>query len=263
MRHLQKKIYQPTKLSFDVSIGIQCLLDNMDEDNTVRDIDLVWCVKHIAHEARHIYQQTDIYQKPLHGYFLDMARMDALSVYFYGYKQNTYSYLPSELDAEIHGMQDTVSYFNTLVEDKGNALIDAKACLYEKVKELPTNRIWYQREPVTCYEDMIISLERMKNLYLIKDRGFPLNKSNLQDNEYLEKCYKHHAWLDVLGAEYKIGVPYDRKLFAMAIDINPAWVKQHKGIQREAKEIQKEFPPQFTFMQAIKDLWGIDDQLTQ
>lgn len=196
-----------------------------------------------------------------------MARMDALSVYFYGYKQNTYSYLPSELDAEIHGMQDTVAYFNTLVDDKGNTLIDAKSCLYEKVKELPTNRIWYQRKPVICYEDMITSLESMKNLYLIKDRGFPFNKEDSSDdNKHLTKCLENFAWIDVLEDRNKIGVQYDRKLFAMAMDLDPVWVRTHKGIQKDAKEIQKEFPPQLNpsltqfLVETAKNLWNIDDQ---
>lgn len=227
---------KPKHLKFDCTIGVKCLVDNIDKKGYVRDIDLAYCAKHIAHEAQHLYRNKETYQEPLFGYSLDMARIDFLSGNFDGYKRNMYWCNPAEIDAEIHGLLDTVKYFKEIP--------NIKACLFEKYKELPTNRVWNSRKPVTNFDDMISSLEEQKYLYLYADRGFPFRKDSIRDKVALEKLDICSAWQDVLHAENTVGVQYDEKLFAMAIDLSELWVQTHRGIKDEAKRLREKYPKQ-------------------
>lgn len=235
----------PKHLQFDCFIGIRSLSDHMDENDLVRDMDLTFCVKHILHESRHLYQQYYLYQNPLSGFNLDMARMDMLSSQFRGYHDVTYDYHPAEIDAEIHGLLDTVSYFDQFVDDDGIPIIDARTCLYEKYKELPNNRIWHKQD-VTCFDDMIQSLRDQQHDYLTKDRGFPFSEKSHSDQNYLKRLTKYNAWHDVIYSENRVGVQYDEKLMGMAMDLAPLWTQTHEGIMYEAKRISKLYPKQLT-----------------
>ncbi len=120
--------WKPKDLRHNCFIGVKCLYENQTE-GYVRDQDLAFCVKHLMHETRHLYQNQVLYQEPLIGFSLDMAKMDALSSYFSGYRQNMYEVLPSELDAEIHGLLDTVAFFDQIIDENGEKILDAKTCL--------------------------------------------------------------------------------------------------------------------------------------
>lgn len=247
---------KPKHLKYDCIIGIKCLSDNMDEYGYIRNVDLAYCVKHIAHEAQHLYRNIVTYQNQLLGYELDMARMDALSGCFRGYHDNTYFYLPSEIDAEIHGLLNTVKYFHSMKID-GKPIIDAKTCLYEKYKELKTNRVWYGQREVRNFDDMIKSLKDMRGMYLTEDRGFPLLKNIQPDAYYLKEFQKHSAWQDILQTKDRTGVQYDEKLFVMMVDLIPLWVQTHDGIKDEAKRLSQKYSKYEKFTDAVKELTQI------
>lgn len=235
--------WKPKNLRHNCFIGVKCLYENQTE-GYVRDQDLAFCVKHLMHETRHLYQNQVLYQEPLIGFSLDMAKMDALSSYFSGYRQNMYEVLPSELDAEIHGLLDTVAFFDQIIDENGEKILDAKTCLENCYFERRNFRIYSPYdEKIVPFDNIIRILQEQQAEYKAKDRGFPFDSSNAQDQANLEHLKKYSDWISILNRTDPTSGQYDDVLFAVMLDLNPRWAQTHIGIQDYAKQIQEQYPP--------------------
>lgn len=226
-------------------IGGLDLVKNMTPDRYVRDVDIVWIGKHIAHEARHLYQERVLYQQEgLSDGILDMARIDALMGTFDGYWRCVYPYAPSELDADIYGFIDTVDYFDKNITDSnGKPLFDAKFCLTQRSHELGMIRAL--RVPSNAdYDDIIRCLISHMQDYKCLSRGYnPGDVLTQSDwNAFGGNLSKCPRGLSFVNAENRTGVEYDEKLFSLLLDVNSTWVDLHKGLDKEVKRIRKLYP---------------------
>lgn len=219
-------------------ISTQELVVNTDSDGRVRDVDLVWAAKHVMHEARHLYQMRELYQRvPLTGLQLDMARMDGIAATFRGYHNSVYGYTPSEVDADIYGFEDTVKYFDTyVVNGRGELIIDARACLVQRVREMER---WRGDRDAPDYESMVQSLRDKMTEYRWRPRPVVLGPGDDFATRRLAAC---PGWLDTLNDGRKVGVERDEELFSMALDVNPSWIDRHRGLDAEACRVRKLYP---------------------
>lgn len=211
----------------------------------VRDQDLVFYVKHVMHERRHLQQYLEFYQHPTLDYHIEMGKAHIISECCHGYCNHLYWYLPSELDAEIQSFLDTAEYFEQLASL--GVVIDVKTLLYKQYTELPQSSVWHGLPQVNTFDDMIQSLRNQKYAYRNMDRGFPFDINFEQDRERLHRLWKYDAWDFVLSAspEDRSTTDYDDKLLAMLLDLNPKLLSKHAGLQEEGKRVTSLYPGEF------------------
>lgn len=219
-------------------VGIKSLVDNQDENGFVRDVDLARVIKSIAHETRHLEQMRKIYQDPdLSGYWLDMARMHMISRVFGSYKENTYAYLPSEIDADTWGFRHAVEYMDkNIVGPDGKPIINAKACLLRAIEEQPS---WRGKRGCLTLDAAMEAVERRRLEYQRQDHRkdfYPMDG----DGPVRSKAYKH--WTPVLEKCEDAGVPQDEILFSAAMDVSPMFVSLTKGLIADARRVRKLYP---------------------
>lgn len=238
-----------TGAKMECSISVKELVDNMDSDGYVRDVDLVWAAKHVTHEARHLYQMRELYQRvPLTGLYLDMARMDGIAAAFRGYHDSVYRYMPSEVDADIHGFEDAVEYFDKyIVNGRGEPIIDARACLVQRVCELER---WRGDKDAPDYESMVQSLRDKMTEYRWQVRSVVLGPDDAFAMQRLSAC---PGWLDVLNDGRKLGVARDEELFSLALDVNPSWIDRHRGLAAEARRVRKLYPSRLSALGRVEN----------
>lgn len=240
-------------LKYQCFIGIKCMKDHQDVNGRVRNMDLAWCAKHIAHEARHLYRNLHTYQGKMSRDEMDMARMELLSSYFHGYKNSTYAYHPCEIDADRYGLLETASWFDRyLLDDNGEPALDIRSCLFEKLKEQPWNRVWHAGIPVAGFDDAIAALDCLKDYYQYADRGTVLDLF-VSDRRILQKLSDYPDRMDLLNAVDRRGVAFDEKLMAVCMDIDTLWIDRHKGMWPEAKRIAELYPGQKPVMERMVD----------
>lgn len=219
------------------AIGIKEIYDDRDISGMIRDIDLVWSVKHIFHESYHLNLMRGTYQKEgLSGRDLDSARIDALSCVFAGYKARMYCYAPSEIDADICGFECAAKWF-----DGNLPVIDARACLFAKVRELPS---WRGDKNARDYNGLVRSLELMRNdyVYILRDNVFNEDDSELV-NTIAARCSGWMPEIDkIIDGEIKDYAEIDRLLFSVALDVNSSWIDHHAGLDEEVKSVRKQYP---------------------
>lgn len=59
-------------------------------------------------------------------------------------------------------------------------------------------------------------------------------------------------WRDIITDTNRKGIDYDRKLFAMSLNVNDQWVKFHAGLREEARLVSKEYPRQLSGLSLSK-----------
>lgn len=231
-----------TQPEFSCQIGIKEMLDNKNRNGMVRDMDLVWAGKHIAHEACHLWQMTELYQSAnLSGRDLDMARMDAIASVFHGYGAFMYNYLPSEVDADIAGFEGVVEYFDKhVVEPNGHPVIDVKACLVARVHELPDS--WRGDKSQGTYEGIIASLRACKNKYQTMGRPVLFDDEDGKKFSVLGKFDVLEKWKDVWESDAKHGVARDEELFAIMLDVSSAGADFFPCLDQEVRRIREMYP---------------------
>lgn len=100
-----------------VFVGIKSLLNNMRDDNFVRDYDFVKTVFQCFHENAHVWQRSvGFMQRPGKStdVMKDMARMRAVVGYFGKYNRTAYTFDSAEIMANWYACLKTKEY----VEDK-------------------------------------------------------------------------------------------------------------------------------------------------
>lgn len=222
-------------------IGIEELVDNMDSGGYVRDVDLVWAGKHITHEADHSYNALILYQnKDLSGRDLDMARMDAIGHVFDGYHKSVYEYMLSELKADKHGFINAVRYFDkNIVNSSGRPVIDAKACLVQRVRELPD---WRGDKYAPDYDAMVASLDLRMDRYKYESRGPIMNAVDNVSDYLSNKQHILDLWKDVIYSHDRFGIAFDEKLFSLVLDVNPVSASRHPCLDKETDRIRAMYP---------------------
>lgn len=221
------------------TIGIRDLIENMDSRGFVRDVDFVWKGKQIEHEARHVYQMQELYQKPLSGYDLDMARIDAVANAFDGYNRYMYRYMPSEIDADICGFTNVVAYFDSILPE-----LDSRSCLVRHVCETGD---WRGIRRCHTYDDILQSLEDIRYEYKYRPRNIIIND---KDETNLKIMQRHcPGWIPVIESfqekkewSQEDCENADRQLFSAAMDINTSRIDHHAGLDDEVKLVRKLYP---------------------
>lgn len=232
-------VAMPQTLTYNVSIGVKELYDNCDEDGMVRDVDLMWGVKHVFHEARHLEKAYGTYQGHLSGSDAEMAMIEVSGTVFEAYKDRVYFYAPHEIDAELYAYPSTVDYFNKhIVDDNGDPLIDAEATMFEALQNYPQNRVFHVGINVDSFSKAMRILERMAPLHRQIDKDFCLGDSAIDQyaKEQLQKMSP--KWREVLHAECPRGPAYDQAVFLMACEVNPTVLKYFKGVKMLQAEVE-------------------------
>ena len=210
---------------------------------------LVDFTKVIFHEVRHAYQIQTLYQNAnLDNYYKNMARKHLLFYYFPSYYENpdtpnNYNHSPFEIDAEQHGLLDTIKYFDThFLDENGKPCYDAKTMLYEIYKDKDDDD-WYlpKKYRQHGFDDMIKNMENYKNFITQKteDFGFPKYDHNNPDDirlfyiteEFLHNpIYQKHR---IAFNNATVGTERDRVLLQVALHEDPAAATLFKGLSKE------------------------------
>lgn len=224
---------------FQCNLNLHELTDPVTS-GAVSDTVLCGVVKHVMHEARHIYQMSNLYQqKNLNPDVVNMARIDACSLACNGYGSYMYRYTPSEIDAEKWGLLNTVNFFNTtVVNNFGNPVIDSKQCLFEYTRRLDR---WCGDLDAESFDEMIVSLDDAFSECGLVDRPYPFSS---RDQFGIVSMVKKYCpkWLDIIENSNKQGVEFDKQLFAMVRDASPSWINLHAGLDSVVKESYEEYP---------------------
>lgn len=219
-------------------IGIKELYDGQDENNMVRNIDFIWVVKHIFHEAHHLHLMQNVYQNKLSGRDLDSARIDAILCLFDGYKNQMYQYAPSEIDSDIQGFESAVKWSKENVP-----IIDVEACFVAKVQDF-LNWRGSRSKSIYSYDALLTSLYNMKDQYKYQPRDNVFNKSDIDTITFIKKqCPKWLSEIEkIQNGDIKDYIEADRLLFSVALDVNSFWIDHHAGLDNEVKAVRKIYP---------------------
>ena len=201
---------------------------------------LVDFTKVIFHEMRHAYQTQTLFQNVnLDDCNKDMARKYLLLYYFPSYYENpntpdNYYHTPFEIDAEQHGLLDTVKYFDTHFLDKnGNPYYDAKQMLYEIYKD-KNDDAWYlpKQYRQNGFDNMIRNMETYKKRITQKteDFGFP------KTINYMTDVFLHHPFYQNYRTAFDnatIGTERDHILLQVILREDPAAATLFKCLSTE------------------------------
>lgn len=201
---------------------------------------LVDFTKVIFHEMRHAYQTQTLFQNVnLDDCNKDMARKYLLLYYFPSYYENpntpdNYYHTPFEIDAEQHGLLDTVKYFDTHFLDKnGNPYYDAKQMLYEIYKD-KNNDAWYlpKQYRQKGFDNMIRNMETYKKRITQKTEDFGLP----ENINYMTDIFLHHPFYQNYRTAFDnatVGTERDRILLQVILREDPAAATIFKCLSTE------------------------------
>lgn len=228
---------------FSCKIGRKDIFDHI-QNNMVRDVDLVKCVKHMFHESCHLYRSLYTYQSDnISGIMLDQARMEAVGSVFRGYYLNTYGYNLSEIDVDEYGIKHTVDYFDHyILDDNGEPIVDVGSCVLQALREMPGD--WHGNKYSPTYEKVMQSLNDAKLLYQYADRNVIFLEQNKRDVSSRNMLMEYPGWRKIIMSDDRRGVAYDEKLFAMSLDVSTYWIDTHKCMKEEVKRVRDLYPSQ-------------------
>lgn len=238
-----------------------------DPEKGVRPEDLAWVSRTAMHERRHVYQKSDIYQKPMSGRDLDMAIMECCAWSYRGFDDRTYGFRLSELDADKHGGMDVLPELKSAFPDiewdqamlnaynehndpsDGTILghIDSHAFQYGHVYS-SLNEVWaYYDSQMEIYTRFTCT-EPLREFTEEDDRV-------VFDNRWDEKFFK---LLD--GDGTKTGPERNREILASALQARMADFGAYMpGLKPEIEKIKAEYGVEPDSVRKVKQMaWDAD-----
>ena len=201
---------------------------------------LVDFTKVIFHEVRHAYQTQTLFQNAnLDDCSKNMARKYLLLYYFPSYYENpdtpnNYNHSPFEIDAEQHGLLDTIKYFDThFLDENGKPCYDAKTMLYEIYKDKDDDT-WYLPKQYRQhgFDNMIKNMETYKTRITQKTENFGLPKNI----NYMTDVFLHHPFYQnhrIAFNNATVGTERDHILLQVILREDPAAATIFKCLSTE------------------------------
>ena len=243
VRYVPGSVRPRTDFTMNCIIGLDNMKSRSDNFGYVRDVDVIWVGKHIAHEAKHLNQKFYEFQQSFgEKRSVDSARMACISDVFHGYNHDTYPYRIDEMDADIFGFENAVKYFN----ENGFSNLYPKECLFARAKELH----YFRGSPFSRNYDSYV--QSMKDSCLVeKSNRILLNNEDICSINLLGAGNVINQWKDVIFDDSLKGFERDRQLFAVALDLAPEAAARYRILDKDIKDIHKDYPSRLSVVRKM------------
>lgn len=204
---------------------------------------LVDYVKVLFHELQHVNQYRTVFQQEkANTATVNMARKDLIALYFPNYYDLNYFHIPSELDAEQHGISGAIEYFHQHPEYL-NDENDAEEILYDVYQNYQPWYIPVKYRTPDC-NGIIKNLESLKKLESKVTRKFEhvdYDENNAARYQLAEKVLNNPEYRNFLKAfnEAPSGVEQDKILLQVILREDPKAATIYKCLEPECKAYQK------------------------
>ena len=235
---------------YDVRIGAMGLGEIGCE---VSPPDLAWATKSAMHERRHLWQKEFLYRQPLSGKDLDMARMEACSMAYQGYNDETYHYRLSEIDADLHGMKDAVealegAFPGTDWEEAMLAAQNSRDDVCDGLRSsspsgLVMSRAYVPGHRYGSLDEVYGRLEELSEQYLREEHADPCREFSEKDDATVEKNSWDGKFVDLLlGDGKKRGTERDREILGSILQARVFDVGRYfPGMAGEIESVKEEY----------------------
>ena len=238
-----------------------------DLEKGVRPEDLAWVSRTAMHERRHVYQKSDIYQKPMSGRDLDMAIMECCAGSYHGYDNQTYGFRLSELDADKHGGQDAIPELKAAFPDIDwdqamlNAYNEHNQPNDDAVFSAVDSHAFQYMHTYQSLDEVWAYYDKQMEIYTRFNCQYPLQEfiedddRVVFDNRWDEKFFK---LLD--GDGTKTGSERNREIFASALQARVFDFEAFMpGLKPEIEKIKAEYGVEPDSVRKVKQMaWDAD-----
>lgn len=198
----------------------------------VNELDFAKTLMVMAHEARHVYQFSHMYQQPNTDAHIDMFRSTAISSTFRGYCNYMYHYLPDEIDANIHGVLDAKAYADSYLQHLD---FDFDQSIVQFT--IGEHGAFCGLVDVRSVDDMVNQLQMRRSIVDRVPRPFRfLSPQGFDRDRILYQFIQTNCpgWLsDKNMPDPRSGVEFDERLFAVMLDCDTSFVNKYPMYDQE------------------------------
>lgn len=195
----------------------------------------------MAHEARHVYQFSHMYQQPNTDMYMDMFRLTAISSTFLGYYRYMCHFLPDEIDANIHGVLDAKEYVDNYLQHLG---FDFEQSIVQFT--IGEYGAFCGLVDVRSVDDMVNQLQMLQLMTDRVSRPSEFLSPQVFDRDRVIHDFIQTncpGWLsDKNMPDLRSGIEFDEWLFAVMLDCDTSFVNKFPAYDQERLRIREKYP---------------------